>query len=288
MIQQKLQELGQVLQNEKLDSGKFDEILYELYELRNEEQFKKGMKDLRSNLKIISTSCTMQGRGYEKKYGYAGDFEMIDKIYTKHISASFPESMWDQYFHKQPAPNAVRNRKKYFVSKMRSIYKDEPTTILNLASGPCRDILELLELYDNPKIYFDCVELDKQAIQYGKDLLDSYKTNVSFINKNIYRFIPNKQYDVIWSAGLFDYFDDKTFVAILKRLINTNNGNKIIIGNFSDENPTTPYMEIIGEWFLNYRSKEKLISLAMEAGAPKDKITIESEPEKVNLFLNIN
>jgi len=160
--------------------------------------------------------------------------------------------------------------------------------VLNLASGPCRDILEFYQQTNNLNYFFDCVELDNNAIAYAKELLGIYNTNVNFINENVFRFQPSTKYDIIWSAGLFDYFDDVTFEKILGRLITSNPKAKIIIGNFSDSNPTMPYMEIIGEWYLNYRSAEKLKEIAINAGANEKSISIEAEPEGVNLFLNIN
>ena len=215
---------------------------------------------------------------------------MIDRMYTNHVSTDESCSVWDNYFQKQPAPKAVRNRKKYFINKMTSLNKiDNQVKVLNLASGPCRDILELFLIKEENSVFnFDCVELDTNAIAYATNLLEEYNKKVNFINKNIYRFNPDSGYHIIWSAGLFDYFDDKTFVRILKRCIDANPKAKIIIGNFSNANPTAPYMEIIGEWFLNYRSPVKLLSLAKEAGADPNKIDIEMEPEGVNLFLNIN
>lgn len=283
-----MKRLDKVLSSNELDFSEFKSTLIALYHFKDTGVFKEAMIELRKHNEVISTGCTMQGRAFEKKYGYAGDFEIIDKIYTEYISENKLYAMWDRYFHEQPAPIAVRNRKKYFISKMSKLYKDMDIRVLNLASGPCRDILELLNLYDQPKFEFDCVELDKNAIEYARKLLDEHKSQIKFINKNIFRFTPTKNYDVIWSAGLFDYFDDKTFVRILKRILDSNPNSKIIIGNFSDENPTMPYMELIGEWFLHYRGKDRLRHLALQAGANSKSICIESESENVNLFLNIN
>lgn len=293
MIAQKITQLDEILSNPSAltkNEASFDKVLHSLYEHQGDPSLKKAMDELRAKHPCIANECTLQGRGYKKKYGYTGDFDIIDRMYTNHVSTEENYSVWDNYFQKQPAPKAVRNRKKYFINKMTSLNTiGSEVKVLNLASGPCRDILELfLWREENSVFHFDCVELDTNAIKYARTLLEEFNTKVKFINKNIYRFIPDGGYDVVWSAGLFDYFDDKIFVKILKRCIDANPHAKIIIGNFSDENPTAPYMEVIGEWFLNYRSPVKLLSLAMEAGADPNKINIEMEPEGVNLFLNIN
>lgn len=289
MLNRKIEELSVILENQdRIDKDEFDEVLKKLYPYRNSEEFKSRMKKIRRKFEIIRTNCTMQGRGFVKEYGYAGDFEMIDKIYTLHTSKESRYKIWDEYFHSQPAPIAVRNRKRYFKRKLLSLNRTSTQNVLNLASGPCRDLVELFTENEDINFNFDCVELDIRAIEYATNLLSDYGKKVKFINKNIFRYQPDSNYDIIWSAGLFDYFNDATFERILRRLLKSNPKSKIIIGNFSDSNPTAPYMEIIGEWFLNHRSSKKLIEIAVKAGADPQNVTVESEPEKVNLFLNIN
>ena len=39
---------------------------------------------------------------------------------------------------------------------------------------------------------------------------------MTFLNTNAFRYRPEHDYDLVWSAGLFDYFKEK----LVKRLIN--------------------------------------------------------------------
>jgi len=293
MLTQRLNELDTILENPQdflTYEKKFENILTDLFQFSDSAEYKKGMNKIRAKHKAISTNATMQGRGYAKSYGYAGDFEVIDKIYTQHINDDENHRVWDEYFHRQTAPIAVRNRKDYFKALMKQHKKvDSKTEVLNLASGPCRDLKEFYEEdASHSNFYFDCVELDINAIAYATTLVGDNINKVNFINKNIFRFTPEKTYDIIWSAGLFDYFDDKIFIKILKRLIDSNPNSKIVVGNFDASNHNLPYMEIIGEWYLNYRTPEQLRNLAIAAGANADTIKIESESQGVNLFLHIN
>lgn len=57
---------------------------------------------------------TIQGFCVQQPHGYAGDYEIIDRIYTNWISPKANLQKWDHFFHAQAAPNAVRNRKAYF------------------------------------------------------------------------------------------------------------------------------------------------------------------------------
>ncbi len=64
-------------------------------------------------------------------------------------------------------------------------------------------------------------------------------------------------------------------------------GGELVIGNFSDQNGTQSYMEVVGEWILQHRSSEQLTALAMHCDIDPGHIRIGEEAEGVNLFLHI-
>jgi hypothetical protein len=61
-------------------------------------------------------------------------------------------------------------------------------------------------------------------------------------------------------------------------------GGHVIIGNFSKTNPCVPFMELILDWHLIYRSEEDLLRIFDGLGS---KIWVEKEPLGVNLFVVI-
>lgn len=230
---------------------------------------------------------TVQGHGYRKPYGYAGDFLMIDYIYTFKRSEDPRYRQWDEYFHRQSAPQAVRNRKDYFKKNIsRKLQKGE---LLNIASGPARDLYEFYRENPRTEVRTTCIELDSNAINYAKELNFRYLTKINFIHKNIFRYFADKKFDIIWSAGLFDYFTENAFICLLQRFKDwLKEDGEVIIGNFNeDHNPSRDYMELFGDWYLHHRTEEELIQLALEAGYDRDKISVGSEPENVNLFLHL-
>lgn len=238
---------------------------------------------------VYENPQTMYGLTYMAPYGYQGDFEIIDKIYQKYICSDNHLANWDHYFQSLAASKAVRNRKAYFKNLLHTKMKTYDTLeVLNLASGPCRDLKEFYE--ESPcgdKVMFDCVEFDPRAINYAKHLLP-HQLQVNFIQQNIFKFTPTKKYDLIWSAGLFDYFNDKTFMRILHRIaVYTKANGEVIIGNFHPRNPNKNCMEFTN-WQLHHRTEKDLEKLAKKAGiANQRQITIESEPAGVNLFMRI-
>jgi extracellular factor (EF) 3-hydroxypalmitic acid methyl ester biosynthesis protein len=235
---------------------------------------------------------TLHGMALLKKFGYAGDFLMIDKIYTGNTSSNAFFQSWDDYFQNHAAPKAVRNRKEYFKKLMtRKLKNKSKIKLLNVASGPSRDLAELYDqLLPGQELITTCVEMDKHAINYASQLIKGHASQVSFINKNIFKFDTDEQFDMIWSAGLFDYFDDKAFVYILNKFKNwIAPHGEIIVGNFnSQHNPTRDYMELFGDWYLHHRSSNELIALAIQAGFDESQVAVGCETERVNLFLKIS
>lgn len=228
---------------------------------------------------------TMQGFVVNKPHGYAGDFEIIDKIYTGWLSPNPHLVKWDRFFHWQKAPVAVRNRKEYFKQLLSGIENSEITSpiILNIGSGPCRDIYEYQNQNPRTKITFECLDMDENAISYSKRLLN--RANVTHYCHNAFKFKPEKKYDLVWSAGLFDYLDNKQFTYLFGSLFDMVSYNgELVIGNFSDSNPSRDYMEF-GEWYLHHRNENQLSLLAEQSGCSPNSFTIDKEPSGLNLFV---
>jgi len=232
-------------------------------------------------------SETMQGLGIRKPYGYAGDFEMIDRIYQYMICENEHVRRWDEYFQSREACKAVRNRKNYFIQLLNQMVAQHGSLrVLNVGSGPARDVLEY-NAGGNGHVKFDCVDMDPAAIAYAKDVCADVIENITFHNVNIFRYRSEQRYTLIWSAGLFDYLDDRTFIVLARRLIRMlAPGGRLVVGNFSTMNPTRDYMEF-GEWFLHHRTPEQLLTLAKACEGDGIASHVDEEPLGVNLFLHI-
>lgn len=231
---------------------------------------------------------TMQGFSLSKPHGYAGDFEIIDRIYTRRVSARNEYRRWDEFFHAQAAPKAVRNRADV-IGRLLSELADLPaqSNVLNVGSGPGRDIATWLSSNPTARVQVTCIDRDPKALAYSRTLLsEEMNQRVQLIEANALRYRADRRYDLVWSAGLFDYLSDGLAVLLLKRLLaSTQPGGRIVVGNFSPENSTRQYMELFGEWFLIHRDAGALCKLAEQAGGRS--YTVFSEAEGVNLFLVI-
>lgn len=257
----------------------------------------KGINDLKLSeqleifemRKVLFVDDSMIGFTFNKPHGYAGDFELIDRIYSKRKSKNINLYKWDKFYHDMEGARAVRNRKDYF--KHLAIHtenKNKEARVLNLGSGPCVDLLEFLRTKRNHTLKIECLDMDQNAIDFGSTVCDNYTNNIKFIKENALKFYPDYQYDLIWSAGLFDYFNDKIFIRVVRKIYElVISGGELVIGNFSTYNPSRAVMEHYCQWYLYHRSEDTLIDLAIKAGVPKEQITVSQEGIGVNLFLHL-
>ncbi len=268
-------------------------------ELRDYEEFTfivntldpKHLHEFREVINPILNINTLAGRCYIKPFGYPGDFYLIDHIYSHHVNGDKKYRNWDICFQNQAGSRAVRNRKDYFLNQCRNLAfkKHGEKKVLILGSGPATDVNEFLNIYTGNDIRFDLVDFDQNAIDYSSNKNKKFEKLISYYKVNVLRFEPYKRYDLIWSAGLFDYFREKHFVYLVKKYINyMAEGGEFVIGNFSTENPSKNFMELVSDWYLNYRSREDLLRIAGEAGLLNGKVFIDAEALGVNLFLKIH
>ena len=269
-----------------------DELLATVaYEYRRGRISKEDIAEINISFGEEFLKNTLHGRGFLKPNGYSGDYLFLDKVYTNHISKNPKYYIWDEYVHQNGAPNAVRYRKEYFKYVMRTKVKGcSELNILNVVSGSGRELLELYDsLSPDKKIISRCVEIDKQAIAFSKELNKNYLKNITYEHTNIFKYKNVHEHDIIWSAGLFDYLNDSAFVVLLNRFREwLKKEGEIIIGNFNENhNPSRDYMEILGDWHLIHRTEERLLKLAKQAGFGEHEIHVSRMPDNVILYLHL-
>jgi SAM-dependent methyltransferase len=233
---------------------------------------------------------TLIGHGFVKPYGYPGDFSIIHNIYQRYVNPDRRYTNWDKFFQDQAGAHAVRNRKSYFLKRCNELEHRAgmQKKVLILGSGPATDVHEYLSNNHDSSIHFDLVDFDQKAIDFARSQNSKYDEMIDYFRINVLRFKPFNWYDLIWSAGLFDYFKDKHFVYMVSKYYKyLADGGEFIIGNFSNSNPTRRLMEVLSDWYLNHRSKNDLVRMALEANAQEDRVDVDMEELGVNLFLRI-
>ena len=243
-------------------------------------------------------------RCFHKPLGYAGDYEMMNMVYRN-------ESLGDTLFGRalsrvvldSDASQAVRQRMHYLAGKIKAAAARggprRPARILSVAAGPAME-LQLILRQDPMLLRAGCAEIalldqDAGALRHAREQIEALaaqagvEVTLTCINTSIRTVIAeglSGSYDLIYSAGLFDYLKDRTARAAGARLVAAlAPGGRALIGNFGTANPTRPLMELILDWPLQHRSSSDLRQLFGGIGTG---LTIEQEATGVNLFAVIS
>jgi hypothetical protein len=156
--------------------------------------------------------------------------------------------------------------------------------------------LQLMLREDPSRLEASCIEIalldqDATALEHAHDRIQGLaaeagtEVKLRCINKSIKTVIAeglDDSYDLVYSAGLFDYLNDRAARMAGARLVGAlAPGGKAVIGNFNTANPTRPLMELILDWPLQHRSADDLSRLFGDLGS---NMTVEQEATGVNLF----
>jgi extracellular factor (EF) 3-hydroxypalmitic acid methyl ester biosynthesis protein len=269
-----------------------------------------------------------------KPEGYTGDAEMMSIIYHSQFEGETPFGM---LMHKHAtlcdACQAVRNRRQFLADQI----KEKKGKILSVAAGPALEMLDVLtadqstdtfhlhafdhdiktirkitKTCSDPRLQYllgNAFHLIKGKYQVAiprKVMIDFCQPTIDFKGvrrilsaaKYTFKRLKEKDYDLVYTAGLYDYI--KTFpndqtkgaVALTKNLFRlVKPGGSLIIGNFSPNNPKDVrfVMEYICDWHLIYRTKHEMLDFARSI--PEQEIRhmeILQEPLGINYFLKID
>lgn len=237
----------------------------------------------------------------KKPYGYAGDYKIIDDIYLNNPATRGFDRLFDNYFQMSAISVAVRNRKEDFKRLMINFIskrKAGELRIMNLASGPCREIKEIVSLDCSifKNIILDCYENDNNAIEHAKGLLSNQAININFIKENAVRIalkkeidsLIDKKYDFIYSTGLFDYFEEKIAVRLIQNLRKLlKPGGVLAISDVRDKysNSSIHFMEWVGEWHLVYRDDNSFRKIFLDAGFKENELDFQYEQQGIMQYI---
>jgi extracellular factor (EF) 3-hydroxypalmitic acid methyl ester biosynthesis protein len=302
----------------------------------DDEQKKTHQEYIRGTryFKIIQ-EAPFYWRIINKPNGYAGDAYMMHYIYRNKFEGGTP---FGKFLHKHACSTkacvAVRNRRQFLKDQ---ILEKGGGKILSLAAGPAEEIREILEDGTLGKGYhFLALDHDIETVQRfnasnpharfkyclanafqiiagnyriarprnmmakfcipGSDF-KGWRILMSALKYELTNLAYN-EYDLVYSAGLFDYIktfpleDSKGSVALTKRLFElVKPGGSLIVGNFSYKNPPDLkfVMEYIYGWHLIYRGRDDMMRFAR--AIPENQIArmaVLEEESGINYFLKID
>jgi extracellular factor (EF) 3-hydroxypalmitic acid methyl ester biosynthesis protein len=244
-------------------------------------------------------------RAFEKPLGYAGDYEMMNMLYRDHAEGeSIFGRVLNLYVTQEPAARANINRIELLGTKIRVAIQrrhGQRARIASIGCGPAREISALLEQSPQLGPLLDIALVDQEAkvIEFGERTLAPLAARtgarVVFLGESVRRLLTAKtlsqslgERDLVYSAGLFDYLNRRSFAALLEALYESVvPGGELAVGNVASHNPTRWWMEYALDWYLLHRSSDELLQMGrMLSPTPVD-LEVEAEPLGVNLFLTI-
>jgi extracellular factor (EF) 3-hydroxypalmitic acid methyl ester biosynthesis protein len=255
----------------------------------------------REQLKELIYQSSFAYRSVAKPLGYSGDYEMMNIIYrNEHVGDSLFGKCLHAYWLSHSEAKAVRNRSKYLYGILSRVIRDSagaPLKIGSIACGSSREVQMIVESADEQGLdlsacEFHLLDQDVKALRHSHETLWGIvkKTNspvkLNFINKAIRNVIARgweeNNFDLLYSAGLFDYFSDPVARMAAKALFKClKPGGRLIIGNFNLTETNQFAMRLALDWSLICRSHDELKRLFGNLGAV---LSVEQEPEGVNLF----
>jgi hypothetical protein len=243
----------------------------------------------------------LQARARHKPRGYAGDHELLRRITLREVCEHPLGRCFDQYFQAQAAPQAVRNRIElaagWITGSVASCSAPECRVAI-VGSGPALEVplaARLLPLEQRQRLHVKLLDVDGEALDAAALRLGAVLSNNQFttIQGNLFRLAQRPALaahlggaHLLICAGLFDYLSDLDAAAMLAEFWRQlAPGGTAFVFNFAD-NATRAYMEWFGNWYLIYRNREELSSLAVAANISNWSLGVE--PLGIDLYLALH
>jgi len=243
-------------------------------------------------------------RIYRKPLGYAGDYEMVGMILRDpHEGSSVFSKVLNQWFLSQVPTEAHRNRVKFLTQRIteeaiRARAENRTLRAFNLGCGPAGEVKEFMEQSElSNHAEFTLMDFNEETLAFAESSLDQARkkhhrtTKIHLVKKSVAQVIkaagrgPEKQYDLVYCAGLFDYLQDRVSKQLMNMFYDmTAPGGLLLATNVEAANPIQRIMGYIFEWHLIYRTGAQMVKVAPD-DATEDDYKITADFTGCNVFI---
>jgi len=260
----------------------WDEATECLAELaRDPDQVRAAKQYTEAHLTRQLLEAPLWRQAYGKPRGYPGDFEMMNYIYdaTPVGDSAFARLAHALAVHIGEFVVRRKNRVRGTIADLiASRGPHAEVRIASLGSGPAREIVEYLTQNGNFAGFLTVtlIDQDEGALRFaGGSIANAHrarrqglKLSVEPRKVSVLRLLRDlnpadllSQPDMIYSAGLFDYFSDRTCRILTARLYAAlRPGGVLLLGNMKAGTDMPWPLEFIADWSLTYRSAESVLS----------------------------
>lgn len=246
-------------------------------------------------------------RAYSKPLGYAGDYEMVRMMLGEPFEggSSFAKIV-NAAALRHDAPSAHRNRIELLVDAITAEAKSasdrgQRLRALNIGCGPSDEVRRIVER--DPiagNIDFHLIDFNAETLAFVHTSLiphvseKSPRTRITTEQRSVHDLIKQSveeskpvadaTYDMVYCAGLFDYFRDTTCGFLLQMFHSwTRPGGLVLATNVAPNHSSVASMSLILDWNLELRDERGMLSLAPELQPAKTYV----DATGVNVFLTI-
>jgi SAM-dependent methyltransferase len=224
-------------------------------------------------------------RAFEKPRGYAGDAPMLDLVYQDVRNDAITDGALTrqgrrlhEWIVEQPACRSVQRRRDILAALIdQEVERNGAKRILSIACGHLREAQKSFAV--STKRVEEFVALDQDAESLAIVDREQRQANVRAVKSSVRRLLTSPSmfgaFDLVYSAGLFDYLSDQVARALVRVMFELlRPGGQMLIANFAPDLRDIGYMEAVMDWKLIYRDEAAVTALA--AGVPHDRIAERS------------
>jgi SAM-dependent methyltransferase len=199
---------------------------------------------------------------FEKPRGYPGDAGLLDLIY-RDAPFTGPMTPLGALIHdfapSQHACRSVWERRQILANLIDRVAANRTMPrILSLACGHLREAQRSEAVRTNA--IGEIVAVDQDALSLEVVARESNGAPITPVKASIRRFLVDPtiygDFDLIYSAGLYDYLDDETAKRLTTSMFAAlRPGGTLLVANFAPELLDIGYMEAVMDWRLIYRDE---------------------------------
>ena len=267
---------------------------------RVDEEFRQAAaRWVRDQVQSFVLRSEIGHRAIRKPAGFAGDHETIQLVYRQRPNGMDRVGrLIDALILAMPMARAVFNRRGLLADEIRRTRvtcRRQPVRVTSLACGPAEELRDVMvaESPGREPMSVTLVDIDPSALQYARARLEATGDGQRIRTRrcNLIQAATGRRplvlppQDLVYSAGLIDYFEDDLVVRLIDAAFDwLAPGGRLILGNFHPCNPDRAFLDHVTEWPLIYRDEADMHRLFQWSRFGKSCTRIRYESQGINLF----
>lgn len=251
--------------------SRLEHRLYDLYTMTSSKEWKSYVSNelFKHRLKNLVLQDPLTARSLAKPRGYAGDARLLDMIYfPSKVNLASTSPIGRAVFKFTSRTNIsrdLRKRKQIVADSIDQAAKTDNLQVLSVASGHCREIELSKSIRENNFERFICLDQDLRSLTEIDRKYSCFGINTvaSSIADMIKGNVELGKFNLIYSAGLYDYLSNRLAKKLTKFLYNSLlPGGKLILFNVVQNYKEIGFFESLMDWPLIGRDESQMLAFA--------------------------